>query len=148
MRYWSTPAHASLEQTRAWLDGMIAAPEAEADDFVIEFGGRVVGKAGAWKLPEIGFILHPDLWGRGLAREALTAVIAHLFAGHPVGRLTAETDPRNGASLGLLASLGFVETGRASRTMQWGEEWCDSVYLALERPRSGVARSGRGEALP
>jgi RimJ/RimL family protein N-acetyltransferase len=133
MRYWSRPAHRSLDETRAYLDSMVGAGP-EADDFVIAMGGRVIGKAGAWRLPEIGFILHPAFWGRGLMREALAAVIGHLFAAHPdLDRLTADVDPRNGRSLALLSVLGFEETGRAPRTLQWGDEWCDSVYLALAR---------------
>jgi RimJ/RimL family protein N-acetyltransferase len=134
MRYWSTPPHESLDQSRRWLRGMTSAPATVADDYIVEYEGRAIGKAGAWQLPEIGFLLHPDLWGRGLMREALEALIPHLFARHDLPRLTAEADPRNTRSLGLLARLGFRETGRASRTMQWGEEWCDSVYLALDRP--------------
>jgi RimJ/RimL family protein N-acetyltransferase len=134
MRYWSTPPHAEIGETRRWLDSMIAADPDASDDFVIERDGRVVGKAGAWRLPEIGFILHPDLWGQGLAEEALSAVRDHLFAARGLGRLTADVDPRNEASLRLLARLGFVETGRGQRTWRVGEAWCDSVYLALERP--------------
>jgi ribosomal-protein-alanine N-acetyltransferase len=133
MRYWSRPAHDDIAETRDWLAGMIAADPATSDDYILELDGRVVGKAGAWRLPEIGFILHPDLWRSGLMREALTALIPHLFARHPIDRLTAEADPRNAGSLGLLHGLGFHETHRAERTMQWGEEWCDSVYLALPR---------------
>ena len=133
MRYWSTPEHETLDESRKWLEGMVAgAPE--EDDFLIEHQGRVIGKAGAWRMPEVGFLLHPDHWGKGLAHEAMTAVIAHLFATHDVPVLTAEADPRNAASLRLLGRLGFVETGRATRTMQWRDEWCDSVYLALQRP--------------
>ena len=45
--------------------------------------------------PEVGFLLHPDCWGKGLGREAMTAVIDHLFATHPLPHLTAEADPRN-----------------------------------------------------
>lgn len=131
MRYWSRPAHESLAPTEAYLAEMLAAKN--ADDFVVVMDGRVIGKAGAWRLPEIGFILHPDHWGNGLAREALGAVIPHLFAAHPIDAITAEADPRNAASLRLLAGLGFVETHRAERTLKWGEEWCDSVYLALPR---------------
>jgi ribosomal-protein-alanine N-acetyltransferase len=133
-RYWSTPPHTDREQTREWLEGMIAAAPEVSDDFIVECDGRVVGKAGCWRLPEIGYILHPDYWGRGLATEALTAVIAHLFAGRDVGAITADVDPRNEASLKLLARLGFVETHRAQRTWLVGDEWCDSVYLALPRP--------------
>ncbi len=133
MRYWATPEHEAPEETSAWLQAMIAKGLPISDDFVIEHQGRVLGKAGAWRLPEVGFLLHPDFWGQGLAREAMAAVIPHLFTHHPIDRITAEADPRNTASLGLLARLGFRETHRAERTMQWKDEWCDSVYLALER---------------
>jgi RimJ/RimL family protein N-acetyltransferase len=136
MRYWSTPPHRSLDETRDWLTSMIEAPAAQSDDFVIEHEGRVVGKAGCWRLPEIGFILHPDCWGRGLAREALEAVIARLFARFPIDAVTADVDPGNLASLALLKRLGFEETGRAARTWQVGDEWCDSIYLALRRPEA------------
>lgn len=77
--------------------------------------------------------MHPDHWGVGLAREALTTLIAHLFATHNTDHLTAEVDPRNAASLGLLTRMGFVETHRAEKTLQWRDEWCDSVYLRLDK---------------
>lgn len=130
MRYWSRPEHETLEESRDWLAAMIAT---EADDYLIDHQGHVIGKAGMWRLPEVGFLLHPDFHGQGLASEAMEAVIPHLFATHDLPELVAEADPRNAASLRLLARLGFVETGRASRTMQWRDEWCDSVYLALKR---------------
>jgi RimJ/RimL family protein N-acetyltransferase len=133
MRYWSTPEHETLEQSRTWLEGMVAG-SLDEDDFLIEYQGRIIGKAGAWKLPEVGFLLHPDQWGKGLAFEAMTAVIGYLFATYDLPELTAEADPRNTASLRVLGKLGFVETGRAERTLLWRNEWCDSVYLALRRP--------------
>jgi RimJ/RimL family protein N-acetyltransferase len=133
MRFWSSLPHADPAQTEAWLAGMISAPAGLADDYLIERDGAVIGKAGCWRLPEIGFILHPDHWGQGLAFEALSAVVAAMFARHPIAAITADVDPRNSASLGLLTKLGFRRTGTAERTFRLGEEWCDSVYLALER---------------
>jgi RimJ/RimL family protein N-acetyltransferase len=132
MRYWATPEHETLSESREWLEGMVET--GSTTDFLIEHEGRVIGKAGAWRVPEVGFLLHPDHWGKGLAREAMAAVIAHLFADRDLVELTADVDPRNAASLRLLARLGFVETGRAERTLKWRDEWCDSVYLALRRP--------------
>ncbi len=134
MRYWSVPEHETLAQTEDWLTRMITGGDL-SDDFVIEKDGQVIGKAGAWRLPEVGFILHPAHWRQGIVHEAVSALIPHLFAAHPVAQLTAEADPRNTASLNLLARLGFVETHRAERTLLWRDEWCDSVYLALKRPR-------------
>lgn len=133
MRYWSTSAHSSLEETERWLRAMIDAPAARSNDFVVEFEGKVIGKAGCWRLPEIGFILHPDFWGRGLAREALSAVIESSFALFPVPELTADVDPRNHACLRLLKGLGFEQTGRAARTWFVNDEWADSLYLTLRR---------------
>lgn len=130
MRYWSRPEHETREETRHWLKFLVE-PAADSLDFLIEKDGEVIGKAGAWQLPEVGFLLHPDHWGRGFAFEAMTAVIAHVEAAVPaLPRLTAEVDPRNAASLRLLDRLGFRETHRAERTLLWKDEWCDSLYLA------------------
>lgn len=134
MLYWSTPPHATLDQSRAWLASMVEGPHSGKADFVVEHDGAVIGKAGCWRMPEIGFILHPDSWGRGLAREAVAAVVDHVFAQLDVPAIVADVDPRNRASLGLLDRLGFVETHRAARTVQVGEDWCDSIYLARMRP--------------
>jgi RimJ/RimL family protein N-acetyltransferase len=133
MLYWSTPPHETIDQSRAWLASMIDVPPGENADFVIEHDGAVIGKAGCWRMPEIGFILHPDYWGRGLAREAVGAVIDHVFARFDIPAIIADVDPRNSASLTLLGSLGFVETHRAEGTIQVGDLWCDSVYLACAR---------------
>jgi [ribosomal protein S5]-alanine N-acetyltransferase len=137
MRYWSTLPHDSLEITAAWLAREIEQLGVGGDDFMIEYEGRVIGKVGAWSLPEFGFILHPDSWGRGFATEASAAFIAYAFRTTPVAELTADVDPRNAASLHVLGKLGFVETGRAENTFLLGDEWCHSVYLALPRPVAG-----------
>lgn len=141
MRYWSTLPHTSLQQTVAWLDSMIAIPAAEGEDFIVEYGGRVIGKAGFYRFPEIGFILSSDYWGKGLASEALAAVIARAFAVHKLPRIIADVDPRNAASLALLTKLGFVQTGYRERTFNLAGEWCDSVDLALENSALAVAHN-------
>ncbi len=63
MRYWSTPPHADVETTRAWLAGMIDLPADTADDYVVERDGRLIGKLGMWRTPEIGFLLDRAAWG-------------------------------------------------------------------------------------
>ena len=134
MRYWSTPAHDDVALTEAWIAKTIAAVDAgEADDFIAEHQGRVIGKAGIWSGNELGMIFAPSCWGQGFASEAVNAVIARAFAqGRPA--ITADVDPRNDKSLRLLTRLGFSESGRAERTLKVGEEWVDSVYLELKAP--------------
>jgi [ribosomal protein S5]-alanine N-acetyltransferase len=132
MRYWSTLSHADLATTAAWMERKLAR-RVTGTEFAMVLEDRVIGTVGGDPLPEIGFILHPDHWGKGLVTEAMAVVVAHIFASHPVPALTADVDPRNAASLRVLEQLGFVVVGEASNTFLLGEEWCDSVYLRLER---------------
>jgi RimJ/RimL family protein N-acetyltransferase len=136
MRFWSTPPHASLEQTRAWLEPMVSADAGEGDEFVLEHGGEVIGRLGAWRLPEIGFFLRRDRWGQGFATEALEAFTRHA-ARRGLEALTADVDPRNQACLNLLTRAGFRETGRATATFVVDGEVCDSVYLRLDLADAG-----------
>lgn len=132
MRWWSSPPHRTLGETEKWIAAMIQ-NDGLGLDLVVEFGGDVIGKAGFWKPPEIGYILRADCWGRGLAREACSAVIHRLFerTNHPAA--TADVDPENLGSIALLRRLGFRQTGSAKRTWLIAEEWKDSLYFALQR---------------
>ncbi|WP_420469613.1 GNAT family N-acetyltransferase [Brevundimonas sp. FT23042] len=130
--WWSTPPHADLAQTEVWLAGMIANGDRHPD-FVIERNGVVIGKVGFYAPPDIGYILHPDHWGLGLAGEAAQAAISHLFASTDLQALTADVDPDNAASIRLLERLGFVRTGFAERTWNVGGEWKNSFYYGLSR---------------
>ncbi len=131
MRYWSTPPHADLATSEAWMRSMVDADPKISDDFIVEFEGRVVGKLGCWELPEIGYLFDPAVSRQGLASEAMAAFIDRRRRIGSPDRITADVDPRNSASLGLLLKNGFVETGHAARTWCIAGEWCDSVYLEL-----------------
>ena len=130
MRFWSTPPHRELAETERWMASMVSADLAQSDDFIVTLDGQLIGKLGAWRLPEIGFLIDPAYWGRGLASEALAAFVERRRA---LGsfELTADVDPRNTASIRLLEGAGFVETGRAAATWQVGDELCDSIYFRL-----------------
>lgn len=128
MRYWSTEPHADRTVTQAWMESMRVPLTVNNLDFIIEYQGIAVGKVGAYRLPEFGYILHPDLWGRGLARDATQAFITHATA-IGLDRLTADVDPHNEASIRLLQAFDFVETGRAENTFFIANEWCHSVYF-------------------
>lgn len=143
--WWSTPPHETLDESRTWLDAMIANGP-DHPDFVIELDGRVIGKAGFWRLPEVGYILHPDVWGQGLAAEAVGAAIDHVFETRDLDILTADVDPENAASIRLLQRLGFVRTGFAERTWNVGGVWKDSFYYALSRADRASRVAGQAPA--
>ena len=134
MAYWSTPPHPDMATTALWLDRLLAVDLAGSVEFVVVYQGVVIGTAGGGTLPEIGYILHPDHWGKGFAHEAMVAVIAHAFANHPVDHLMADVDPRNAASIKLLKRLGFTLSGHADNTFCIAGEWVHSDYYRLARP--------------
>ena len=132
MTYWSFGPHTSLEATRAWLKPLFEDPTSSPYDFFIEMEGRIVGKMGCWRLPEVGFILNRRVWGRGLAREALVGLIGYMRGQGVSDHLWADVDPRNQRSRKLLESCGFQPAGSASRTIQTHIGWCDSDYFRLD----------------
>lgn len=133
MTYWSTPPHPDLATTKQWLDSMLSTPLELGDDFIVDLDGTAIGKMGAYRLPEFGFILGSSHWGRGYASEALTAFLAHIFARPDISYLVADVDPRNAASQALLTRHGFVETHRAKGTWRTHIGLCDSVYFRLDK---------------
>ncbi|WP_299934108.1 GNAT family N-acetyltransferase [uncultured Pelagimonas sp.] len=136
MRYWDRPPHQDMDQTQRFLDHFIASDLNNREEYILEVDGVCVGKAGMWRRFEIGYILHPDLWGRGLVTEALSTIIPRVFERFPeADKVTAELDPRNLGSIKVLEKQGFERVGFAEKNFLYGEtEWCDTAYYSLTRP--------------
>ncbi|OQV10989.1 Acetyltransferase GNAT domain-containing protein [Cladophialophora immunda] len=139
MKYMGSIPHTCLTSTAKWLSTMLGSPHNGVTDFIIALttptaGGPVaVGKIGVWKDQEIGFFLARKYWGRGIAQEALNAVIPYFFGEVEMSEITADVDPDNESCIGLLKKAGFVVKGFEERTYKVGEKWCDSLYMILEK---------------
>ena len=72
---------------------------------------------------EIGYLLHPDARGQGVARAAATAVVQHALDvdGLARRRLTAAAAVGNDASLAVLQAAGFTPTGRQTAAEPLGD---------------------------
>lgn len=136
MRYWDRPAHEHLDQTARFLETFMAPDPANREEYILEHNGQCVGKAGMWRRFEIGYILHPDLWGQGLVSEALATIVPRIFQRLPDAEaITAELDPRNTGSIRVLHKLGFTQTALKEKNFLYGgTEWCDTGYYRLPRP--------------
>jgi len=60
---------------------------------------------------ELGYWLGADHWGKGLASEAVGALVAAAFGTLGVRRLHATTDPDNARSQRVLLKAGFRQIG-------------------------------------
>jgi RimJ/RimL family protein N-acetyltransferase len=135
-RYWDRAAHGDIALTERFLRWMMRGDATQQCEYVLEFDGVCVGKAGVWGRPEVGFILTPELWGQGLVVEALQAILPRAFAQWPdCAYLTAEADARNAGSIRVLEKLGFARVAYGEKDFLYdGHEWCDTVYHRLSRP--------------
>jgi RimJ/RimL family protein N-acetyltransferase len=94
-------------------------------------GDVAVGLSKDGRVATIGYTLAPAFQGRGLAREAVAAVVDGLFTRRGVHRVDASVDGRNLASARLLEALGFEREGFAPAA-EWADgEWIDDVRYGL-----------------
>ncbi len=127
MEFWSPP-HKDVSETRAWVEGTVSAPADQTCEFTILLGHEIIGKAGIWKAPELGYFLIRSHWGNGYMHEALTALIPLLHNSMGVSPMTAEVTPENEASMRSLAKVGFREVKRAHKDHWDGTKWCDTAF--------------------
>jgi RimJ/RimL family protein N-acetyltransferase len=120
MRYWSSPAMNDIAEADALLlrieDHARAATLfqwglARREDDLVVGTCTMFHIDLAHRRAELGYVLRRDHWGRGLATEALTAMIHHAFARLGLHRLETDIDPRNAASIRLVERLGFEREG-------------------------------------
>jgi len=148
MRYWRRPPMRVLREAAGWVEEANEQFDARShvgwvitardDDAVIgtctlfHFDARN-------RRAEIGYALRSDLWGQGLARDAVSRAIEWAFAHLRLHRLEADIDPRNDASRHLLHALRFKTEGLMRERWIVGGEVSDSEVLGL------LAEDWRGE---
>jgi len=95
----------------------------QANDFLalaIEHEAQLIGDVAihlrsvslSSRTAEISWILHPDAYGQGYAREAAEAMMEFAFADANIQWLVAVIDETNDASVGLAKRLGFRAMSR------------------------------------
>jgi len=121
----------------------------------IEYEGRLIGDLDFTAtsieggLVEIGWRLHPDWQGRGLATEAATGLLDLAFGDVGARRATASLDPRNHASAALCERLGMRREAHHVQDMWFKGGWADTyVYAVLATEwwarRQGAERLSEG----
>jgi RimJ/RimL family protein N-acetyltransferase len=89
---------------------------------------------------ELGFTLGFENHGAGLAREAVGAVVDHLFVAWGRHRLVATTDARNARAARLLEALGFRREAHHIDNVLFKGAWGSEYVYALLRREHGFER--------
>jgi RimJ/RimL family protein N-acetyltransferase len=121
-----------LADVRAWLEdlaGKASAPGRTRHEVAIVVDGRVVGSVGLTvdgtdaRLAELGYVVHPDRWGRGIATEAAGLLTRYGFTDLGLRRVQAGVSPDNPASHRVLEKIG----------MRREEAHADGIRYAVDR---------------
>lgn len=144
--YWSARSREEVQaeiQARATRTGL----EVEGDRLVLALelreSGQLIGDVNLQWLSsehrqgEIGFVLHPDHYGRGYAAEAALVLLALGFDELGLHRIVGRCDGRNDASARLLEKLGMRREAHLRENELVKDEWTDElVYAMLDRERA------------
>jgi RimJ/RimL family protein N-acetyltransferase len=80
---------------------------------------------------EVGYLLHPDFWGRGLATEAAGAMLQIGFDWMRMHRVIGRIDARNHGSAAVLTRLGMRREALLVKNEWFKGEWADEADYAL-----------------
>lgn len=94
-------------------------------DVALFADGEDTGKA------ELGYTLDARATGKGLAGEAIAAVLTYAFERRGKRLIEAWTDTRHSRSLALLARLGFKRPGDSPRRGFYKGEWCEDIHHTM-----------------
>ena len=83
---------------------------------------------------EVGYILHPDHWRKGIMKEAIHSVIDYGFNVLKLHSIEALLSPDNIASSSVLESTGFVKEGLLKESFYFKGEFNDTlIYSKLNK---------------
>jgi RimJ/RimL family protein N-acetyltransferase len=103
-RYRFLEARCSPDGGEAWLNWALRERASAALVGTVQAAARE-------REAEIAYVLLRGAWGRGLASEAVAALLALLRSDFAAREFVAHVDPRNARSVNLLERLGFARSG-------------------------------------
>ncbi|UXI67928.1 GNAT family N-acetyltransferase [Tahibacter amnicola] len=139
MRYWSFPPWTDRRQAVEWFEWRRTGGLMDHLPWAATLEGHVVGLFTLFLINreqrrcELGYIVHPDHWKKGLAREGLRCILRHAFDVLRLERIEADIDPRNLDSCRLVEHLGFRREGLLRQRWRVGDEVSDSALYGLLR---------------
>ncbi|GHH78404.1 GNAT family N-acetyltransferase [Promicromonospora soli] len=125
-----------------------SAPFEEVGDVLVlavELDGDVIGEtllkwAAGPQQAEIGYAVHPDVGGLGLATEAARATLGLAFSAYGFHRVFARIDEDNVASVRVVERLGMRQEARLLENDLRDGAWSNEVvYAILDREHAELA---------
>ncbi|RBP03732.1 GNAT family N-acetyltransferase [Rossellomorea aquimaris] len=93
--------------------------------------GEIIIKSFVHQSGEIGYILHPDYWGKGIGTLLGSALVERGFSELNLHKISATCDPQNISSQKVLTKIGMTLEGRIRHDLKMKNGWRDSLLFGL-----------------
>ncbi len=143
MQYIDRPRAAMIEDANRFIEMVNDATFNNTDvtwGICTKNDNRVIGYLGFWRIKpdhhraEIGYALHPDWHRKGVASEAVKAVLDYGFTVMNLHSVEACVNPANNASIRLLERHGFVREAYFKEDYYYNGRFLDSAIYSLITP--------------
>lgn len=124
-RYRLLASRRSPDDSEEWLNWAL---RSKADR---RYVGYVQATVSQDRSAQIAYVLISDHWGKGLAREAVTAMVTHLCEHYRLTRVLARVDTRNERSIALLQALGFERLAVHRQAEKIRGVWSDEAEYEI-----------------
>ena len=97
---------------------------------------KLVGTIGFWRMDkaayraEIGYLIHPQFWGKGYIKEAIKATLDYGFNSMGLHSVEARISPENLASAAVLEANKFVKEGHLKESFCFRGKFEDTVIYS------------------
>jgi len=140
MRYIERPRPANLEDVMGLIRGtdeLLSKNEGIGWSISLKEENEMIGMIGYWRMQpenqrgEIGYMLLPAYWGKGIMSEALAEVVRYSFEELGLHSIEADINPENLASAKILERHGFVREAYFKENIFWEGKYLDTAVFSL-----------------
>lgn len=144
MQYIGREKTKTVEEAEAFIEKINASVDADESIMwaiaLLNDPGTMIGTICYWNIlkdhfrAEVGYVLHPGHWNKGLMKEALLSVIDYGFTEMKLHSIEGQINPENIVSGILLEKCGFTREAYFKENFYFRDRFYDSaVYSLLAR---------------
>ena len=131
------PSPSYTEDLNRYLQKEYATGRYSDFTIVLKENGKMIGTVGFTaydeknKVAEVGYVISPEYWNRGVATEALAAILGIAFNELGVERVEAKYMPENIYSKRVMEKCYMQYEGTARKKMLIKGKHCDIAYCSI-----------------
>ena len=144
MKYIGRAKAQSVDEAVKWLEMVndrLVSNEGINWAVTLQGDPKMIGNIALWRIErenyraEVGYVMHPEHYGKGIMSEALREVLKYGFNVMKLHSVEANIDPENIASKNLLERNGFVREAYFKENFFFDGVFYDSAIYSLLAPK-------------